>query len=56
MRIIVLDFSDAKVKIINNVPENIKNNDYEEYLFQNYHFKISNIEYMVVPELEIETL
>ena len=56
MKIIILDFSDAKVKIINDVPENIENDDYEEYLFKNYNLKISNIEYMIVSELEIETL
>lgn len=56
MKIIILDFSDAKVKIINNIPENIENDDYEEYLFKNYNLKISNIEYMVVPELEIERI
>ena len=56
MKIIILDFSDTKVKIINNIPKNIENNDYEEYLLENYNLKSSQIEYMVVPELEIETI
>lgn len=56
MKIVVLDFIDWKVKIINNVPEKVENNDYEKYLYENYELSISNIEYMVVPELEIETL
>lgn len=53
MKIIVLDFTDAKVKIINNVP---KNYDYDEYLFKNYNLKSSQIEYMIVENLEIERL
>lgn len=56
MKIVVLDFTDWKVKIINCVPEKVENNDYELYLCNNYNLDISNIEYMVVPELEIETL
>lgn len=56
MKIIILDFTDAKVKIIQNIPENIKNNDYEEYLSKNYNLKSSQIEYMIVDEIEIETL
>ena len=54
MKIIILDFTDAKIKIINNIPKNIQ--DYEEYLYDNYLLSTSNIEYMVVEELEIETL
>lgn len=54
MKIIILDFTDAKVKIINNVANNIQ--DYEEYLYENYWLSTSNIEYMVVADLEIETI
>lgn len=56
MKIIILDFSDMKVKIVNNVPENLQLDDYEEYLYKNYWLSASNIEYIVVPELEIETI
>jgi len=56
MKIIVLDFTDWKLKIINNIPQNIENDDYESFLSEKYNFSISDIEYMVVPELEIETL
>ena len=54
MKIIILDFTEAKVKIINNIPKNIQ--DYDEYLYDNYWLSISNIEYMIVDEFELETL
>ncbi len=56
MKIIILDFTDWKVKIINNVPEKSDIEDYEEFLYKEYGLKHSSIEFMVVPELEIETL
>lgn len=56
MKILVLDFTDWKLKIINNIPKNIENDDYESFLYEKYNFNISEIEYMVVSELEIETL
>ncbi len=56
MKIIVLDFTDWKVKVINNVPKNIQVDEAEELLFEKYNLKTSNIEFMIVPELEIETL
>ena len=56
MKIVVLDFSDWKVKIINNVPKNIQVDEAEELLYKKYNLKTSNIEFMIVPELEIETL
>lgn len=55
MKIVILDFTDAKVKIINNVPEETDIENYEIFLYDKYGFKSSNIEYMIVPELEIET-
>jgi hypothetical protein len=55
VKIVVLDFTDAKVKIINNVPKESHIEDYEIYLYDTYGFRSSSIEYMVVPELEIET-
>lgn len=55
MKIIVLDCTDWKVKIVNNLPEKVDNNDYEIFLSDKYNFYSSNIQYMVVPELEIET-
>jgi hypothetical protein len=56
MKIIILDFNDAKVKIINNIKENLQIEEIEDILVDNYNLKLSNIEYMIVPELEIETL
>ena len=55
MKIIILDFADWKVKIVNNVPDESDIEDYETFLSEEYGFSISNIEYMVVHELEIET-
>ena len=55
MKIIILDFTDWKVKIINNAPKESEIDDYESYLSEEYGFSSSNIEYMVVPEIEIET-
>lgn len=56
MKIIILDFSDWKVKIINNVKEKLQTEDFEIMMFEKYWLKTSNIEYMIVPELEIENL
>ncbi len=53
MKIIILDFSDGIVKIIPNTPSNI---DYEEFLTEKFNFSMDSIEYMVVPDLEIEYL
>jgi len=54
MKIVLLDFTDAKVKIINNVPRESDIEGYEIFLYDEYGFKSSNIEYMVISELEIE--
>ena len=56
MKLVVLDFSDWKVKIINDAPENMQVDDAEQLLYEKYNFKHSSIEFMIVPELEIETL
>jgi len=56
MKLIVLDFSDWKIKVVNNVSENIQVDEAEQLLFEKYNFKHSSIEFMIVPELEIETL
>ncbi len=56
MKIVVLDFTDWKVKVVNNIPENIQIDEAEQLLFEKYNFKYSSIEFMIVPELEIETL
>ncbi len=56
MKIIILDFNDAKVKIINNIKESLQIEEIEDILVDNYNLKLSNIEYMIVPELEIESL
>jgi len=56
MKIVVLDFSDWKVKIISNVPKNIQVDEAEEFLDEKYNLKTSNIEFMIVPELEIQNL
>ena len=56
MKIIILDFIDWKVKIINWINENIQTDEVEELLYEKYNLKTSNIEYMIVPELEIENL
>ncbi len=56
MKIVVLDFSDWKVKIINNLTEDIQVDEAEELLYKKYGFKHSSIEFMIVPELKIETL
>jgi hypothetical protein len=41
---------------VNNVSENIQVDEAEQLLFEKYNFKHSSIEFMIVPELEIETL
>ena len=56
MKIVVLDFSDWKVKVINNVSENIQIDEAEQLLYEKYNFKHSSIEFMIIPELEIVTL
>jgi hypothetical protein len=56
MKIIVLDFTDWKVKIIENVKENIQIDEAEELLYKKYNLKTSNIEFMIVQDLKIETL
>lgn len=53
MKIIVLDFSDGIVKIIPNISES---DDYEKILVEDFPFSLSEIEYMVVPDLEIQYL
>ncbi|MDD2907297.1 MAG: hypothetical protein PHH98_01520 [Candidatus Gracilibacteria bacterium] len=56
MKIIILDFTDGKVKIINNLKGNIQSEEVEILMYEKYGLSVSNIEYMLVPELEIETL
>ncbi|MDD3793589.1 MAG: hypothetical protein PHI37_02160 [Candidatus Gracilibacteria bacterium] len=56
MKIIILDFTDGKVKIINNISENLQIEEIEDILIDKYNLKLSNIQFMIVPELEIETL
>ena len=56
MKLIVLDFSDWKIKVVNNVSENIQVDEAEQLLYEEYRFKHSSIEFMIVPELEIEIL
>lgn len=56
MKIIILDFTDGKVKIINNVKKDIQTEEAEILMYEKYWLSTSNIEYMIVPELEIETL
>gem|GEM_PF-5419565 len=56
MKIIILDFTDGKVKIINNVKKYIQIEEAENILTEEYNLKLSNIQFMIVPELEIETL
>lgn len=56
MKIIILDFTDWKVKIINWIKKDIQTEDAEILVYEQYWLSISNIEYMIVPELEIKTL
>lgn len=56
MKIIILDFNDAKVKIINDISENLQIEEIEDILVDKYNLKLSNIQFMIVPELEIQTL
>lgn len=56
MKIIILDFTDWKVKIINNIKEDLQLEEAEILMYEKYWLSTSNIEYMIVPELEIETL
>lgn len=56
MKIIILDFNDTKVKIINDIPENLQIEEIEDILVDKYNLKLSNIQFMIVPELEIQTL
>jgi len=55
MKIIILDFTDWKVKIINNMKEWLDTEDAELIMVRDYDISLSNIEYMIVSELEIET-
>lgn len=56
MKIIILDFNDAKVKIINDISEDLQIEEIEDILVDKYNLKLSNIQFMIVPELEIQTL
>lgn len=56
MKIIILDFNDAKVKVINEISENLQIEEIEDILVDKYNLKLSDIEFMIVPELEIENL
>ena len=56
MKIIILDFNDAKVKIINDIPKNLQIEEIDNILIDKYNLKLSNIQYMIVSELEIQTL
>ena len=56
MKLVVLDFSDWKIKIVNDISENMQTDEVEQLLYEKYNFKHSSIEFMIVPELEIETL
>jgi len=56
MKIIILDFTDGKVKIINDIKESLQTEEAEILMYEKYWLSTSNIEYMLVPELEIETL
>lgn len=54
MKTIILDFMDAKVKILEH--ESMQIEEMEELLYEKYGLKESNIEWMTVEELEIEDL
>ncbi len=56
MKIVVLDFNDWKIKILKNVKENIQVDEAEELLYRKYNLKSSSIEFMIVPDIEIETI
>jgi len=56
MKVVILDFTDWKVKIVQNIPKAFQVDDVEEFLYKKYNFSTTNIEFMIVTELEIETL
>lgn len=56
MKVVILDFTDWKVKIINDLKDNVQIEEVDDILINKYNINISNVEYMIVPELEIETL
>ncbi len=56
MKVIILDFGDGKVKIINHIEQGLQIEEVERILIEDYRFKLSQIEFIIAPELEIETL
>ncbi|MDD2891447.1 MAG: hypothetical protein PHQ95_00610 [Candidatus Gracilibacteria bacterium] len=54
MKTIILDFTDAKVKVLEHEPMQIE--EMEELLYEKHGLKESSIEWMTVEELEIEDL
>lgn len=54
MKTVILDFMDAKVKVLEHEPMQIE--EMEELLYGKYGLKESNIEWMTVEELKIEDL
>ena len=56
MNIVILDFTDGKVKVINNMEEGLQVEEVEILMYEKYWLSTSNIEYMIVQELEVEIL
>jgi len=53
MKIVILDFTDGKVKIVNTSISNLTIEQAEEIL-KDLWFRLKDIEYMIVESIEIE--
>lgn len=56
MKVIILDFSDWKLKIIDNLDEDLQLEEAEKLMNEEYRINLDDVEYMIVNDLKIETL
>lgn len=55
-KIIILDYSDWDVKVINWIKDNLQLEQIEDILIDDYNLKLSEIEYMICPDLIVKNL
>lgn len=55
-KIIILDYSDWDVKVINWIKDNLQLEQIEDILVDDYNLKLSEIEYMTSPDLIVKNL
>ncbi len=55
-KIIILDYSDWDIKVINWIKDNLQLEQIEDILIDDYNLKLSEIEYMIYPDLIVKNL